>query len=158
MLKDSEYVTSRDVADRIEELEGGGMFDVIRERNREVLASYESKKDAKKYITDNDYDPGRVIVEKNRLTDDDQQELDDLRGLADDAASIFGSSWTEGMTLYAGRYFDSNWAREQARSEGLNPGAWPLTLINWDEAAASKRDKSWTLVYFGSKDFYGQEN
>lgn len=72
------------------------------------------------------------------LTDEEKQELDDLREFADDAQSV--PDWQYGETFIADHYFE-NYARELATDIGaINEDAgWPNSYIDWEAAADALR-------------------
>jgi hypothetical protein len=138
-------------------------YEVVRVRNDEVLAGgYADEDDARRYITDNDYDTDRVIVRK---TDPDEEDVDELTGLQDLNAECerkFGSAWSEDrIVLYRESYFDAEWARRQAVEKlGVGVGdtrSWPLALVNWDAAAVQRRESDYALVPFDGEKYYGKD-
>jgi hypothetical protein len=152
----NETIDSSEVNNRIDELEEGQGYEVVRLRNGDVLANYDDEDDARQYIQDEDYDPERVIVRERELDSDDADELFNLRKLRD-AVGV-----SSGWTLYNESYFDQDWVRDQARSDlgsrYVDFDSWPLSLIDWDDAAASQRDSLYEYSYeFDGVTFYGDE-
>jgi hypothetical protein len=159
-----ETITYREVRDRIEELEldTETTYSVVRERNGEVLAdSYDDEDDARQFIEDNDYNPERVIVRETEPDAEDTEELEMLGVLNLDCESEFGRSWRDGdVMLRREDYFDSDWARDEAVATlGVNSGdldAWPLSLVDWDEARDQRLENDYSCVPFDGTEYYGQ--
>lgn len=157
-------ITSRQVADRIGELEEntGTGYDVVRKRNGEVLESFSDAEDARQYIEDEDYNPERVIVREQEADEDDLAELAGLRELDANAGEAFGRAWrNREVTLYNQNYFDSSWARQQAENvlgSDTDTYAWPLNLIDWSAAAEARRDERYTSVTFDDTGFYAEND
>jgi hypothetical protein len=149
-------INDDEVDDRINDLEGEIGYDVVRVRNDEVLISYDNEDDARQYITNEDYDPERVIVREGELDEDDQAELDNLRSLRDS----LGENAT--YTLYNEDYFTEEWAREEARDRlgrSVDLDDWPLSQIDWDEAADERRDDRYpNEIEFDNQTFYYDED
>jgi hypothetical protein len=151
-------IEKSDVENRIEELEGQRGYDVVRLRNDEVIEQFDDEDEARQYIEDEDYNPERVIARQRDLDDDDAEELRNLRKLIDDVG--VSGDWT----LYNESYFDSGWAQERARealglSYRADPfGDWPLSLIDWDDAAGDQRDAEYPYEYtFDGTSFYSED-
>lgn len=146
------------VMDRIEELEEGEGYEVVRTRNDEVLFADDDEDACRAYISDEDYNPERVIVRPAQLDDDDAAELDQLRALKYEADAEFGESWV----ILREDYFSEEWAREEAlETAGISRrglDAWPLTLIDWAEAARERRDSKYSLYSFDGEAYYGRQD
>jgi hypothetical protein len=152
---DSTFIGSDDVDSRIEVLENEQDYKVVRLRNDDVLAIFDDEEDALQYITDEDYNPERVIVRQRKLDEDDAQELRNLTRLRE---SVGSGSWT----LYNENYFDVSWARDEAAGElGVSFSQlddWPLNLVDWSDAANERRDYLYDYIYeFDGTTFYGSE-
>lgn len=149
-------ISDNEVDSRIEDLESETGYDVVRVRNGEVLITYADEDDARQYITNEDYDPERVIVREGELDEDDQSELDGLRALRD----TLGESVT--YTLYNEDYFTEEWARDEARDtlgRSTDLDSWPLSGIDWDDACTERRDDRYpSEVEFDGKTFYYNED
>lgn len=144
-----------DVEARIEEIEGSQGYDVVRNRNGEILETFHEEAEAEQYIEDEDFNPERVTVRRAELDEDEATELRGLKKLIEDVS--VSSDWT----LYNENYFDADWARDEARNQlprGADFDSWPLSLIPWDEAAAEQRDALYPYEYtFDGVSFYGEE-
>lgn len=153
----SRYQTSIDsdeVAERIGELEDSADYEVVRTRTDEVITTFNEREDAENYISEEDYNPERVIVRQEELGTDDAAELAALTALQNELGS---GSWT----IYNDDYFDSDWARDQAREtlgRGVDLDSWPLNQIDWSEAAEEERDSLYPYTYsFDGGLFYADE-
>lgn len=103
-----DIIDSREVIERIEELEG----------EREALADGEHGEALK------EWDEG-----------DEGQELRALQALAEEAEG-YAANWRHGETLIRDSYFKT-YAQDLADDIGaINPSAgWPCNCIDWDQAA-----------------------
>ena len=148
-------IDKSEVEARIGELEDGCGYDVVRTRNDEVLSTFDNEDKAAQYIVDEDYNPERVVVRPAKLDDSDAEELRGLRRLISDVDE--DSDWT----LYNADYFDADWARNEARDKlpaGVDFDAWPLDMIDWDDAAGNQRDALYPYEYtFDGAAFYGED-
>jgi hypothetical protein len=160
-----EEITYSQVRDRIEDLSlavSDTDYEVVRVRNDEVLAEFNDEDEAREYIEDNDYNPERVIVRGSEPDEDYVEELDNLGTLDSDCGSTFGLAWSRGeVTLYRNDFFDADWARNEASSElGLDYTAdlnsWPLSLIDWDDAAEQRLSNDYEEISFDSETYFGR--
>lgn len=147
-----------DVNGRIEELENSRRYEVVRLRNPGDALFEDADEDAcRTFIEDEDYNPERVVVRRRDLDADDSAELDRLLALKDEADGEFGEYWA----LLREDYFDAGWAQEEAVELGAIRRAaldeWPLSLIDWDEAATQRRDDEYTEYRFDGETYYGRE-
>jgi hypothetical protein len=145
------------VDNRIDDLESKLGYDVVRVRNDEVLITYADADDARQYIINEDYDSERVIVRENELDEDDQRELDDLRGLRE----ALGGDSADEYTLYNEDYFTEEWARGEARDTlgSVDLDNWPLSQVDWGEAADERRDDQYPeTIEFDGQVFYYEED
>jgi hypothetical protein len=122
-----DVIDSRDVIDRIEELEG--------ERD-----SWLADPDA------DDSDWAAVNV-------DDAEELATLKALASEGED-YAADWTHGETLIRDSYF-VEYAQELAEDIGAinHEASWPNTCIDWDQAARELR-MDYTAVEFGDVTYW----
>ena len=148
-----------EVESRISELEEEEKkYDVVRLRNGEVLETFDDEDDAQQYIENEDYNPERVTVRRQELDSDDAEELSGLRELLDDVSNYQRGDWT----IYNESYFSEEWARDEAASElgvlSYQLDNWPLSLIDWSDAATEQRDSRYPNEYrFDGRTFYGEE-
>lgn len=84
------------------------------------------------------------------LDENEREELDELRALAD--AGI--EDWECGVTLIRENYFEE-YAQELAEDVGaIDPNAsWPLTYIDWEAAANALKQDYIDVQYDGSTYF-----
>lgn len=147
----NQIISNDDVENRISELEEGQEYDVVRLRNDEVLATFSERAEAEQYIEDEDYNPERVVVQQQELSEEDAGELSSLRALADEIGS---SSWT----IYSNPYFTGEWAKGEAKEvlgRYTDTDDWPFTQIDWDEAASERRDSLYgNTVRFDGEYYY----
>lgn len=149
-------IQSDNVRNRISDLEEDRPYDVIRLRDNGVIESFDVYYEAQSFIEDEDYNVTRVAVRMQELDDEDAEELSSLRSLVDQVA--VSGDWT----LYNESYFDVEWARDEA-AEKLSVSRytldeWPLSQIDWDEAATELRDDRYNYTYgFDNTTFYGDE-
>lgn len=147
----NQIISNDDVENRISELEEGQEYDVVRLRNDEVLATFIERAEAEQYIEDEDYNPERVVVQQQELSEEDAGELSSLRALADEIGS---SSWT----IYSDPYFTGEWAKGEAKEvlgRYTDTDDWPFTQIDWDEAASERRDSLYgNTVRFDGEYYY----
>ena len=111
ITKFDDIIDSRDVIDRIEELE-------------------QTIQDEADNLSDFRKSEARALA----LTDDESEELDALRKLANEAEG--SPDWQHGETLIRDSYFQE-YAQELAEDCGMIPkdNAWPCTCIDWERAA-----------------------
>lgn len=149
-----ETIDDDDVDNRIQELEDEQVYEVVRLRDDFVLESFDDETEAEEYIDKEDYNPERVIVRQVELDEDDAEELERLRNLRE---AVGVSSYT----LYNESYFTADWARDEAISQGIRRGLldeWPLSQIDWEEAASQRRDDLYEYSYtFDDTTFYSAE-
>ena len=107
-------IDSRDVIARIEELE----------------ASLECEHDARETTLSFDY-----AIQDGANFPESADELRILKALADEASG-YAADWPHGETLIRDSYF-KDYAMELADDIGAidNNASWPLTCIDWDQAA-----------------------
>ncbi len=132
-------IDSRDVIERIEELEG----------EREALddARDQASEDLDNALLDSDGDDTKCTSEyaahvaaRVALAEwdasDAATELATLKALAEEASG-YAADWQHGETLIRDSYF-KDYAMELAEdvcSDAIRNAAWPLTCIDWDQAA-----------------------
>lgn len=141
-----DIIDSRDVIERIEELEAE------REALADDLAEAESAlADAEENEADNVDDLQKAVDDAHdSLTDwdaDDGEELEALKALADEASG-YAPDWQYGESLIRDSYF-REYAMELADDIGAidSSASWPLTCIDWDQAAR-KLQMDYTAVDF----------
>jgi hypothetical protein len=156
-------ISCQDVAERIAELEENRDYTVYRIRTGDVLqVAFETREAANEYIDREDFNPERIGVRQAELNDYGRNELRSLEQLAENANRTFGAAWRENsITLYRYSYFTADWAREQAavRIPGLSLAdldKWPLSSLNWEQAAFGLRNEDYLRVFFGDVDYYGK--
>ena len=132
--KYSDVIDSRDVIARIEELEG----------EREALQLEIDDAEVQWLKTEAGTDEAHAVVDRRQAAyvaldawtaSDDADELRILKALADEASG-YAADWTHGETLIRDSYF-KDYAMELADDIGAidNNASWPLTCIDWDQAA-----------------------
>ena len=143
-----DMINSRDVIERIEELES----------ERGALVA--DLNDAKEHpaMGDDANDPAAIVKAENAVMDamaalaawDDESadELAALKALAEEAEG-YAADWKYGETLIRDSYF-RDYAMELADNIGAIPAnaAWPLTCIDWGQAARELQ-MDYTAVSFG---------
>ena len=136
--KYDDVIDSRDVIARIEELE---------ERATDA-ARLEELSDCVWRLSDEpgnglsqDEQDERAALQKHAgpLTPDEVEELSRLRALRDEA-SQYADDWEHGEVLIRDSYF-KDYAQELAEECDMIPAdaKWPLTCIDWDQAARELR-------------------
>ena len=129
-----DVIDSRDVIARIEELEG----------EREALQLEIDDAEVQWLKTEAGTDEAHAVVDRRQAAyvaldawtaSDDADELRILKALADEASG-YAADWTHGETLIRDSYF-KDYAMELADDIGAidNNASWPLTCIDWDQAA-----------------------
>lgn len=143
-----DMINSRDVIERIEELES--------ERGALVADLNDAKEHPAMGADAND--PAAIVKAENAVMDamealdewdnENAGELATLKALAKEAES-YAADWHYGETLIRDSYF-RNYAMELADDIGAIPAntAWPLTCIDWDQAARELQI-DYTAVDFG---------
>ena len=132
--KYSDVIDSRDVIARIEELEG----------EREALQLEIDDAEVQWLKTEAGTDEAHAVVDRRQAAyvaldawtaSDDADELRILKALADEASG-YAADWPHGETLIRDSYF-KDYAMELADDIGAidNNASWPLTCIDWDQAA-----------------------
>jgi len=123
----ADFLDSRDIIKRIEELEGY--------KKDLDEASDEEREDALLYFDD-----------------EDEEELEALKSLAGEADG--SPDWLHGETLIRGTYFEE-YARELAHDIGAVSGeqSWPNDHIDW-EAAADELKQDYSIVEFYDVEYY----
>jgi hypothetical protein len=98
--------------------------------SRDVIARIEQLTDAMEELN---------TAEGEMLSDDDRDELYALKTLAKQGED-YAPDWESGETLIRDTYFKS-YAQELAEECGMIPddAKWPLTCIDWDQAARELR-------------------
>lgn len=98
-----------------------------------------------------DPDDGRP---EDTLTDDERDELAELRAFRDEAEP-YCPDWRYGETIIAAYAFE-DYAQELAEDCGMVPagGAWPLTCIDWTEAADQLKQDYSSTADAGGTDWY----
>ena len=130
-----DVIDSRDVIARIEELEG----------EREALQLEIDDAEVQWLKTEAGTDEAHAVVDRRQAAyvaldtwdaSSDADELRILKALADEASG-YASDWKYGETLIRDSYF-KDYAMELGAEHWLsNPNyvSWPLTCIDWDQAA-----------------------
>ena len=123
----ADVIDSRDIIERLEELEG----------DREALV--EAVTDAEQALSEWD-------------ASDDAEELKTLKALADEADGCM--DWGHGETLVRDSYF-KDYAQELADDIGAIPKdlSWPCSCIDWDQAARELQ-MDYTSVDFGGVTYW----
>ncbi len=108
MDNNQDLVDSRDIIERIEELETE-QDDMLDEDTEGTIEEWEA--------------------------DGNGEELDTLRELADECKG-YASDWEYGESLIRDSYF-KEYAQETAENTGMIPDtqSWPICCIDWDQAA-----------------------
>lgn len=122
-----DIIDSRDVIERIEELEG--------------------ERDA--HNEDNPGEDSDGLTDWEREYDDDARELKALQELAEEGSGY--SDWEHGAQLIRDSYFET-YAQELAEEIGAISGSegWPFNCIDWEKAARELR------MDYSSIDFNGE--
>jgi hypothetical protein len=112
---DADIIDSRDIIDRIAELESEG-YDCAEQENGE------------EYVSEPDFDAA------SWLDPDDAEELRTLRDLAEQCEDF--PDWQYGETLIRDSYFEQ-YAQDLAEEIGAVPQefSWPASFIDWERAA-----------------------
>jgi len=129
-----DVIDSRDVIARIEELEG----------EREALQLEIDDAEVQWLKTEAGTDEAHAVVDRRQAAyvaldawtaSDDADELRILKALADEASG-YAADWPHGETLIRDSCFKA-YAMELADDIGAidNNASWPLTCIDWDQAA-----------------------
>lgn len=129
----TDYIDTRDLADILDDLEArAAAVSEFIENNLDVAD------DATAIAANPDLDP---------LTDDEETQLAELRGLAGQV----GSEWRHGETMIPEDDFE-DYARELAEDTGMvsDDAEWPLRHINWFAAAAELRADYTTVEFEGT--------
>lgn len=144
----ADFFDSRDVEERIDELEG------------EVEATTEAIADIELSLEDNDFpedsdDRDNLRAELQELNEelaDLQEELAKLTTLRNDCGS---SEWTYGLGLINDDYFEQ-YAQELAEDIGAidRNASWPLYHIDWAAAAESLKVDYSSVEFEGSTFWY----
>ena len=133
-----DVIDSRDVIARIEELEG----------EREALQLEIDDAEVQWLKTEAGTNEAHAVVDRRQAAyvaldawtaSDDGKELAILKALADEASG-YAADWPHGETLIRDSYF-KDYAMELADDIGAidNNASWPLTCIDWDQAARELR-------------------
>jgi len=158
-------IESADILKRIAELEDAApaAFRLVRNRSGGQLTPvFPSRFTALTYLDEEDLNPERFTVKevKGEFIGDDQVELNELRKLNDAGRSQFGSTqWiTAGVLLRRDEDCDEDWAQDQARAELGVPyvDIWPLSLIDWSEAARDLLESDYLSVVFDGTTYWGK--
>lgn len=123
---------------------------------------FSASKSMAAFPDDKDEDFGRTIEkyhwwivkdECDNLDDDERNELSELAELCDQADG-YCEDWEHGATLIRDCYFE-DYARELAEDCGMVPDgiAWPLTCIDWKQAARELR-MDYTSVEFNGVTYW----
>lgn len=90
--------------------------------------------------------------EQGGFDEDEQEELDALTALAEEASA--SPDWEDGETLIRASYFEE-YAQELADDIGAvpNDARWPLTCIDWKKAAR-ELSYDYTIIDFGGEQYY----
>lgn len=90
------------------------------------------------------------------LTDDESQELADLRDLAEEGEGL--SDWRYGVTLIRDDYFEEyaqEFFEDTRDSNSSKITEWPYCHIDW-EAAADALKEDYTSIDFGDETYWGR--
>jgi hypothetical protein len=163
-------IESADVLNRIAELDAvEGGYSIRRTSNvidggpLFTTRQFDSERAARAYLDDQDYNPDRFTFEKIR-DDSLTQELENLRELNDRGRIAFGPyRWiTQGILLHARGYFDDKWARARAVNDlkisDYQLDEWPLSFVDWNNAARELRDAEYTDVMYDGTYFWGSDS
>ena len=87
-------------------------------------------------------------IEPGDLDDDEKAELATLKALEEEASG--SPDWRYGETLIRDSYF-TDYAQETAEDCGMLKDAtsWPLTCIDWDEAADQLKQDYFSVAFDG---------
>ena len=150
-------VDSRDVIKRISELES--------DRDDLQSAITDAEKEIANHVPDEDEETNLQQVDdlqtalttamqelEDWKTDSDGEELKDLLALQSEGES--SPDWYHGETLMHEDYFET-YARQLAEDIGAISGEekWPLTCIDWKEAA-EELQQDYTSLDFGGETYY----
>lgn len=157
-------INSTDVINRIAQLEDTpDNYTIIRTKTGARLVfsiTFTSEADALSYLDDRDYNVDRFTITPQRSAAD-TEELKLLRTLNSDGGARFGlSQWTSGVQLSEDGTFTEEWAQNEAirrlkiaDSSVLNE--WPLSEIDWGDAAQNLLDAEYYSVTVGTETFWG---
>jgi hypothetical protein len=155
-------IDSRDIIERIEELDGEktALVEAIEEA-KETLA--DALDPTSVFANDDDTLTGlradlefaQTALDEWETENDD--ELSTLRAFAEEGESE-SSEWTHGETLIADSYFEE-YAEQLAEDIGAIPRdlSWPCNHIDW-EAAADALKQDYTYINFGDEMYWIRNN
>lgn len=137
----SQYIDSRDVIAKVEELEAD------LETAKDVLAGFEEDEESSQSEIE------RCQGEIETL----EEELEPFRALNEDGENTFGSAWHDGVTLIRDDCFE-DYAEELAEDIGAisRDYDWPLNCIDW-EKAARELQMDYSEVEFDGQTYWGRE-
>ena len=95
-------------------------------------------------------------LENDEIDDYEEEELGKLSEFRKEMKDRF-SDWDDGMTLIRDSYFNGDFAEDEAVDMGLvdrnNLNNWPLTQIDWDEAAEDLK-QDYTSINFDGETYW----
>lgn len=146
------------VTARIEELESSQGFKVIRVRTGETLFSCETKNEARKFISDEDYLDSAVEIDELELDSDDEAELRDLRDL-DERCIGEVDDWESGMTLVRESQFDGDFVKSDLYDTGDIPrgvdfGSFPFDQIDFDDLVDDYLERNYESIDFDGSTYW----
>jgi hypothetical protein len=151
------YIDSRDIIERIEELENSEIDEPDWARIQELEAIIENASTDEE--DDNYISPDELMSYQDELEDlhidesnwqdweDDKTELEELRNVADQGED--SADWNYGATLIREDEFE-NYVQDLASDTcNVNFDEWPCTCIDWDEAADQLRADYFDIDFDG---------
>lgn len=141
---DDDYVDSRDVIKRIDDLEGEVGDDVAQDY-------YALSDEGWKALPETDR---KLLIEKHAEVEHLSNELEELVKLKALEEACDSSEWKHGVTLIRYDYFET-YAQETAEEIGAiaKDASWPAMYIDWERAAdALKMD--YTVVEWDGVTYY----
>ena len=135
-----DVIDSRDVIARIAELEGEReALQTDIDTAHEEFTEAESLDSTPEFLVPLNQAIGHARTALAEWDADDGKELAILKALADEASG-YAADWQHGETLIRDSYF-KDYAQELADDIGAidNNASWPLTCIDWDQAARELR-------------------
>jgi hypothetical protein len=146
-----DMIDSRDVIERIEELESerGDLESALAEA-REAQEARDLVNEGRDGIPLSEADSNPVGDLEDQLAEWDRDNGDELKALKDleSEAEGYAGDWRHGESLIRDSYFE-DYARELASDLGLlqKGASWPYTCIDWEQAA-SELQQDYTSVEF----------
>jgi len=131
---DDDVLDSRDIIERIEELEAEweDLVVTIKEAQEELAEAQEAQKAQK--VLEAQEDLARAQEALEEWVNDNQTELDHWKELADQCEGY--GDWQHGETLIERSHWE-DYCKELAEAIGAIPEdvAWPCTCIDWEQAS-----------------------